>query len=239
MARRSHDERAWLRRAIESGDYQTAPTADQRRRLLARLTAVEAFEHFLQHAYLGQKRFSIEGLDVLVPMLDQLIELAASSGTRTIEIGMSHRGRLNVLAHIVGVSYADILAEFEHGGPNAETEAPPDGETSDVKYHRGADGVYESAAGPVRVVVSSNPSHLEAIDPVVERRTRAAQSDRGGPDPARDLTVAVPVLIHGDASFAAQGIVAETFNLARDRKSTRLNSSHGSISYAVFCLKKK
>ncbi|HYU49646.1 MAG TPA: multifunctional oxoglutarate decarboxylase/oxoglutarate dehydrogenase thiamine pyrophosphate-binding subunit/dihydrolipoyllysine-residue succinyltransferase subunit [Candidatus Limnocylindria bacterium] len=211
----SHDERAWLRRAIESGDYQTAPTADQRRRLLARLTAVEAFEHFLQHAYLGQKRFSIEGLDVLVPMLDQLIELAASSGTRTIEIGMSHRGRLNVLAHIVGVSYADILAEFEHGGPNAETEAPPDGETSDVKYHRGADGVYESAAGPVRVVVSSNPSHLEAIDPVVEGRTRAAQSDRGGPDPARDLTVAVPVLIHGDASFAAQGIVAETFNLAR------------------------
>jgi 2-oxoglutarate dehydrogenase E1 component len=211
----SHDERAWLRRAIESGDYQTPPTADERRRLLARLTAVEAFERFIGRAYLGQKRFSIEGLDVLVPMLDQLVELVASSGSRTVEIGMTHRGRLNVLAHIVGVPYAAILGEFEHGVSGAAEEPLPEGETSDVKYHRGADGEYEAGAGPVRIIVASNPSHLEAIDPVVEGRVRAAQTDRSGPEPTRDPTRAVPVLIHGDASFAAQGVVAETFNLAR------------------------
>jgi 2-oxoglutarate decarboxylase len=211
----SHDERTWLRRAIESGDYRAAPTADQRRRLLERLTAVEAFEHFLQHAYLGQKRFSIEGLDAIVPMVDLLIELAASSGTQTVEIGMAHRGRLNVLAHIVGVPYAEILADFQRGRPTAEAEVPAEGETSDVKYHRGADGVYESAAGPIRVTVSPNPSHLEAIGPVVTGRIRAAQTDRRGPHPVRDTAVAVPLLIHGDASFAAQGVVAETFNLAR------------------------
>jgi 2-oxoglutarate decarboxylase len=211
----SHAERAWLRRAIESGEYRTAPTADQRRLLLARLTAVEGFERFLGHAYLGQKRFSIEGLDALVPMLDQLVELVASSGTRTVEIGMAHRGRLNVLAHIVGVPYADILAEFEHGRPGTDDDARPNGETSDVKYHLGADGTYEAAAGPIRIIVASNPSHLEAIDAVIEGRTRAAQTDRSGPEPIRDPAAAVPILIHGDASFAAQGVVAETFNLAR------------------------
>src|SRR5204863_2805645 len=122
----SHHERTWLRRAIESGDYRTAPTADQRQWMLARLTAVEAFERFIGRAHLGQKRFSIEGLDVLVPMLDQLVELAASAGTGTIEIGMTHRGRLNVLAHVVGVSYADILGEFE-SAPVTDAEARPDG----------------------------------------------------------------------------------------------------------------
>jgi 2-oxoglutarate decarboxylase len=176
---------------------------------------VEGFERFLGLADLGQKRFSIEGLDVLVPMLDQLVELVASSGTRTVEIGMAHRGRLNVLAHIVGAPYADILAEFERGRPGTDDEARPDGETSDVKYHLGADGTYEAAAGPIRIIVASNPSHLEAIDAVIEGRTRAAQTDRSGPEPIRDPAAAVPILIHGDASFAAQGVVAETFNLAR------------------------
>jgi 2-oxoglutarate dehydrogenase E1 component len=211
----SHEERTWLRRAIESGDHRAAPTADQRQRLLERLTAVEAFEHFLQRAYLGQKRFSIEGLDALVPMLDLLIELLASSGTQTVQIGMAHRGRLNVLAHIIGVPYAEILTDFQRSRSTAEAEIPAEGETSDVKYHRGADGIYETKAGPVRVMVSPNPSHLEAIGPVVTGRTRAAQTDRSGPQPIRDTTVAVPLLIHGDASFAAQGVVAETFNLAR------------------------
>ncbi len=210
-----HEERAWLRRAIESGDYRAGVAAETKRRLLERLTAVEALERFLQRAFLGQKRFSIEGLDVLVPMLDQLIELVAASGTQTVEIGMAHRGRLNVLAHVVGVPYAAILADFERSGPTAEAEPALDGETSDVKYHRGADGVYQSAHGPVRVTVSSNPSHLEAIDPIVEGRARAEQTDRTGARPERDTTVAVPLLIHGDAAFAGQGVVAETFNLAR------------------------
>ncbi|MDQ3937725.1 MAG: thiamine pyrophosphate-dependent enzyme, partial [Chloroflexota bacterium] len=211
----SHAERTWLRRAIESGEYRASMEGDQRRLVLERLIAVEALEQFLQHTYLGQKRFSIEGLDVLVPMLDELLELVAGSGGQMVEIGMAHRGRLNVLAHIVGVPYPEILADFERSRPMAEAEVPAEGETSDVKYHRGAEGVYETAAGAVRVTVASNPSHLEAIGPVVAGRARAAQTDRSGPQPVHDTAVVVPLLIHGDASFAAQGVVAETFNLAR------------------------
>ena len=222
----SHEERTWLRRAIESGDYRTPPSAEERRWVLERLTRVEAFERFLQRAYLGQKRFSIEGLDVLVPMLDELIELAAKAGTGSLEIGMAHRGRLNVLAHVVGVPYADILGEFERGHPAAEEEPAAEGETSDVKYHRGASGVYHAAAGDVRVAVSPNPSHLEAIDPVVEGRARAEQTDRSRPDAPRDTSSALPVLIHGDAAIAGQGVVAETFNLARLRGYTTGGTIH-------------
>ena len=211
----SHEERTWLRQAIESGEYRVQLGGEQRRGLLARLTAVEALEHFLHRAYLGQKRFSIEGLDVLVPMLDRLIELVAASGAQFVEIGMAHRGRLNVLAHVVGVPYSDILAEFQPSPSTGEAEIPAEGETSDVKYHRGASSAYESPAGLITITVASNPSHLEAIGPVVAGRARAAQTDRGGPEPRHDTTVAVPVVVHGDASFAAQGVVAETFNLAR------------------------
>jgi multifunctional 2-oxoglutarate metabolism enzyme len=211
----SHAERTWLRRAIESGAYRATPAVDRRRRLLERLIEVEALEQFLQQAYLGQKRFSIEGLDVLVPMLDQLLELVAGSGGQLVEIGMAHRGRLNVLAHIVGMPYEEILADFERSRPTAEAEVPAEGETSDVKYHRGAEGVCETPAGPVRVTLASNPSHLEAVGPVVAGRARAAQTDRSGPQLVRDTALVVPLLIHGDASFAAQGVVGETFNLAR------------------------
>jgi 2-oxoglutarate dehydrogenase E1 component len=222
----SHEERTWLRRAIESGTYRAALSAAERRRVLERLTRVEAFERFLQRAYLGQKRFSIEGLDVLVPMLEELIELAARTGTASLEIGMAHRGRLNVLAHVVGVSYSDILGEFERGHPAAEEEPAAEGETSDVKYHRGASGTYHAAAGDVRVAVSPNPSHLEAVDPVVEGRARAEQTDRSRPDAPRDLSCALPVLIHGDAAIAGQGVVAETFNLARLRGYTTGGTIH-------------
>ncbi len=210
-----HEERQWLRRVVESGEYQVRLDPESKRRLLGRLTDVEALEQFLQRAYLGQKRFSIEGLDVLVPMMDELVERVAEAGAQTVEIGMAHRGRLNVLAHIVGVSYATILADFERSRPTAEAELPLDGPTSDVKYHRGADGVYQSRSGPIRITVSSNPSHLEAIGPVVDGRARAEQTDRSGPRPTRNSSIAVPLLIHGDAAFAAQGVVAETFNLAR------------------------
>ncbi len=222
----SHEERTWLRRAIESGTYRVALSAGERRRVLERLTRVEAFERFLQRAYLGQKRFSIEGLDVLVPMLEELIELAAGHGTASLEIGMAHRGRLNVLAHVVGVSYADILGEFERGHPAAEEEPAAEGETSDVKYHRGASGTYHAAAGDVRVAVSPNPSHLEAVDPVVEGRARAEQTDRSRPDAPLDPSCALPVLIHGDAAIAGQGVVAETFNLARLRGYTTGGTIH-------------
>ncbi len=211
----SHEERTWLRRTIETGEHNVHPTAAEKAQLLGRLTAVEAFERFLGRTYMGQKRFSIEGLDVLVPMLDRVIELVGQAGAQTVEIGMPHRGRLSVLVGVVGIPEAAILDEFERGRPTAEADPPAEGETSDVKYHRGAHGVHSTAGGSVRVTVSSNPSHLEAIDPVVEGRARAEQTDRSGPTASPDARLAVPVLIHGDAGFAAQGVVAETFNLAR------------------------
>src|SRR5437867_4228909 len=211
----SHQERVWLRQVIESGDHKKSLTPEMKRKLLTRLTAVETLERFLHKAYLGQKRFSIEGLDTLVPMLDQTIELAGTSGARRVVLGMAHRGRLNVLAHIVGLPYETIFAEFE-GGRHVEGTLTPEGGTGDVKYHHGADGVYQTAAGkPVNITLTPNPSHLEAVNPVVEGRARANQTNRRGKDAIHDGTVALPVLIHGDASFAAQGVVAETFNLAR------------------------
>ncbi|HXQ29543.1 MAG TPA: multifunctional oxoglutarate decarboxylase/oxoglutarate dehydrogenase thiamine pyrophosphate-binding subunit/dihydrolipoyllysine-residue succinyltransferase subunit [Gemmatimonadales bacterium] len=211
----SHEERVWLRQVIESGEHRQRLTADEQRRLLSRLTAVDTLERFLQRTYLGQKRFSIEGLDALVPMLDLVIELAAVGGGRRVVLGMAHRGRLNVLAHVVGLPYETIFAEFE-GGRHVEETLTPEGGTGDVKYHHGADGVYRTAAGrPVNVTLTPNPSHLEAVNPVVEGRARAHQTNRRGRDALLDTSVALPVLIHGDASFAAQGVVAETFNLAR------------------------
>jgi len=213
----SHGERVWLRQVIESGEHWKPLSADDRKRLLARLTAVETLERFLHKAYLGQKRFSIEGLDVLVPMLDLTVELATASGAQDVVLGMAHRGRLNVLAHIVGLPYETIFAEFE-GGLHVEETLTPEGGTGDVKYHHGAHGVYQTSSGKsVNVSLSPNPSHLEAVNPVVEGRARAEQTDRHGAitPPPVDPATAVPVLIHGDAAFAAQGVVAETFNLAR------------------------
>jgi 2-oxoglutarate dehydrogenase E1 component len=210
----SHEERVWLRQAIESGAHRPRLTPDDQRRLLQRLTDVEALERFLHKAYLGQKRFSIEGVDVLVPMLDQLIDLAAGAGTKKVVLGMAHRGRLNVLAHIVNVPYETIMAEFEGG--HAADALGPEGGTGDVKYHHGAEGVYRTGSGrDVEVTLSPNPSHLEAVNPVVEGRARAEQSDRTTSTLEHDPNGALPVLIHGDAAFAAQGVVAETFNLAR------------------------
>ncbi|HEU4354365.1 MAG TPA: thiamine pyrophosphate-dependent enzyme, partial [Actinomycetota bacterium] len=213
----NHEERVWLRRVIESGEHRRPLAPEAQRRLLARLIEVDALERFLHKAYLGQKRFSIEGLDALVPMLDLLVELAGAQGARDVVIGMAHRGRLNVLAHIVGLPYETIFAEFE-GGRHVEETLTPEGGTGDVKYHHGATGVYQTAGGrPVTVILSPNPSHLEAVNPVIEGRTRAIQTTRHGREAAHDSTVAVPVLIHGDAAFAAQGVVAETFNLERLR----------------------
>ncbi|MGH2466661.1 MAG: multifunctional oxoglutarate decarboxylase/oxoglutarate dehydrogenase thiamine pyrophosphate-binding subunit/dihydrolipoyllysine-residue succinyltransferase subunit, partial [Candidatus Limnocylindrales bacterium] len=212
----SHDERAWLREMIESGRYRLHLGPADRRQLLERLTSVEALERFLGRAFLGQKRFSIEGIDVLVPMLDRIVASAAANGTRAVEVGMAHRGRLNVLAHVVGVPAKVILDTFEQREPGAAgPEADLEGATSDVKYHQGAEGAVLTPGGSVRVVVASNPSHLEAVSPVVEGRTRAEQTDRRRPRASQDATAAVPVLVHGDGGFAGQGVVAETFNLAR------------------------
>ncbi len=210
-----HEERVWLRQVIESGAHRVPLTAPEQRALLERLTAVEGLERFLHKAYLGQKRFSIEGLDVMVPMLDQLLAGAGVAGARDVVIGMAHRGRLNVLAHIVGVSHEAILAEFEAGRGGTDALVPKGG-LDDVKYHLGAEGTYATPAGAeLHVTLSPNPSHLEAVNPVVEGHARAQQTDRTGATVTVDPDRTIPILIHGDAAFAAQGVVAETFNMAR------------------------
>src|SRR5213079_2399537 len=209
-----HEQRVWLRAAIESGRYRRPLDNDEKRSLLERLTEVEGFERYLRRAFLGQKQFSIEGLDVMVPMLDEAIELASDEGAHEVVFGMAHRGRLNVLAHVLGRPYESILREFEGERTLEAVVSDPEGGTGDVKYHLGAEGVRATRAGEITLTLASNPSHLEAVDPVVEGRTRAEQTDRSTRAGYHDASVAMPILIHGDASFPAQGVVAETLNLA-------------------------
>src|SRR5204862_2004349 len=208
-----HEERVWLRQAIESGRYRRPLDPERKVALLARLSRVEGMEHYLRRAFLGQKQFSIEGLDVLVPMLDEAIEVGSDSGAHEVVIGMAHRGRLNVLAHVVGRPYDVILREFEGERTIEAVVASEEGGSGDVKYHLGASGTRTTKAGDITVTLASNPSHLEAVDPVVEGRARAEQTDRSTSEGYHDPTVALPILIHGDASFAGQGEVAETLNL--------------------------
>jgi 2-oxoglutarate dehydrogenase E1 component len=208
-----HAERVWLRKAIESGRFRQPLSPEERRALLLRLAQVEAFETYLRRAFIGQKQFSIEGLDALVPMLDEALELAAASGAHEAAIGIAHRGRLNILAHTVGRSYTSILREFEGERTIDALVSDPEGGTGDVKYHLAASETRQTKAGEVQVTLAANPSHLEAVDPVVEGLTRAEQTDRSYGAGIHDPTVALPILIHGDASFAGQGVVAETFNL--------------------------
>jgi 2-oxoglutarate dehydrogenase E1 component len=209
-----HEQRVWLRAAIESGRYRQPLPAEEKRRLLERLTEVEGFERYLRRSFLGQKQFSIEGLDVMVPMLDEAIGIAAEEGAHEVVLGMAHRGRLNVLAHVIGRPYESILREFEGERTLEAVVSDPEGGTGDVKYHLGAEGTRRASAGEITVTLASNPSHLEAVDPVVEGRTRAEQTDRSTRTGYNDFSVAMPILIHGDAAFPAQGVVAETLNLA-------------------------
>ena len=209
-----HEQRVWLRKAIESWRFRRPLTADEQRRLYTRLCEVESMECYLRRAFLGQKQFSLEGMDALIPMLDESLELAASAGAREVVIGMAHRGRLNVLAHTVGMPYEQILREFEGERAIEVVAADAEGGSGDVKYHLGAEGIRTTrAGGTIAVTLAANPSHLEAVDPVVEGMTRAVQTDRSSRDGAHDPTIAMPILLHGDAAFAGQGIVAETLNL--------------------------
>jgi 2-oxoglutarate dehydrogenase E1 component len=208
-----HEERVWLRQAIESGRYRRPLTRDERVALLTRLSEVEGMERYLRRAFLGQKQFSVEGLDVMIPMLDEAIELAAAGGAHEVVLGMAHRGRLNVLAHVVGRPYETILREFEGERTIEAVVSSEEGGSGDVKYHLGAQGTRSTSAGEITITLVSNPSHLEAVDPVVEGRTRAEQTDRSSRQGYHDPSVALPILIHGDASFAGQGSVAETLNL--------------------------
>ncbi len=210
----SHRQRVWLREHIESGAFRHELTNDERRTLLKRLVEVDALERFMHKAYLGQHQFSIEGLDMTVPMLDELIQLSAAHGGQEVVVGMAHRGRLNVLAHNLGRSYDTIFGEFEGASTLEAVTTIPQGGTGDVKYHHGTQGTYQLPnGGTIRVNLESNPSHLEYVSPVVEGATRAAQTSRKGPHAHQDTNAAVPIVIHGDASFPAQGVVSETFNL--------------------------
>ncbi|HEX6952180.1 MAG TPA: thiamine pyrophosphate-dependent enzyme, partial [Gaiellaceae bacterium] len=209
-----HEERVWLRQAIESGRYRRTLSRDERVRLLSRLSQVEGMERYLRRAFLGQKQFSVEGLDVMIPMLDEAIELAAGDGAHEVVVGMAHRGRLNVLAHVVGRPYETILREFEGERTIEAVVSSEEGGSGDVKYHLGAQGTRSTTpTGDITITLVSNPSHLEAVDPVVEGRARAEQTDRSSRQGFHDPSVALPVLIHGDASFSGQGSVAETINL--------------------------
>ncbi|HXB14097.1 MAG TPA: multifunctional oxoglutarate decarboxylase/oxoglutarate dehydrogenase thiamine pyrophosphate-binding subunit/dihydrolipoyllysine-residue succinyltransferase subunit, partial [Solirubrobacteraceae bacterium] len=210
----SHRQRVWLREHIESGTFRHELTNEERRTLLKRLVEVDALERFMHKAYLGQHQFSIEGLDMTVPMLDELIQLSAAHGGQEVVVGMAHRGRLNVLAHNLGRAYDTIFAEFEGASTLEVVTTIPQGGTGDVKYHHGTQGTYQLPdGGAIRVNLESNPSHLEFVSAVVEGATRAAQTSRRGPHAHQDTNSAVPVVIHGDASFPAQGIVPETLNL--------------------------
>ncbi len=210
----SHRQRTWLREKIESGAFRGALTNEEQRTLLRRLTQVDSLERFMHKAYLGQKQFSIEGLDMTVPMLDETIQLAAANGAREVVIGMAHRGRLNVLAHCLGRAYETIFREFEGASSIEAVTTIPQGGTGDVKYHHGAQGSYQLPdESSILVRLESNPSHLEYVGPVVEGATRAVQTTRQGPHAHLDNNAAIPIILHGDAAFPGQGVVAETFNL--------------------------
>ena len=203
-------EREWLRGAIESGTYRTQPSPEFAKRVLKALTNVETFERYLRRTYVGYKTFSIEGLDVMVPMLEALVAQLAHEGTGTAVIGMAHRGRLATIAHVVSRPYEELLAEFEA----ADTGVEGDDVTGDVKYHHGSQGTYVAQSGDeITVILANNPSHLEAVDGVVEGRTRALQTDHTTAIATLDSGRAAPILIHGDAAFSAQGVVAEVLNL--------------------------
>ncbi|MDX6652305.1 MAG: 2-oxoglutarate dehydrogenase component [Solirubrobacterales bacterium] len=213
----SHQQRMWLRDMIETGWHRKPLSEEERRALLGCLVDVFEFERFLQRAYLGQKMFSIEGLDAIVPMLNEAFTMANGEGAREVVLGMAHRGRLSVLAHNVGRPVESILAEFE-GSKQIEAvravAAIPHGGTGDVKYHYGHNGQFTTAdGGEIDVRLFPNPSHLEFVDPVVEGATRAEQNVIDGAKLERNTKLAIPVLLHGDAAFPAQGVVAETFNL--------------------------
>lgn len=215
-------EKIWLRKKIETGTLLPAFNKEKKRKVLQRLTEVEEFEKFIHKTFVGQKRFSIEGLDTLVPLIDEIIAESVQKGASTVNIGMAHRGRLNVLAHNLGKPYEMIFAEFQHA-PNKEL-VPSEGSiginfgwTGDVKYHLGLNRELKEEDRPkARLTLANNPSHLEFVGAVVEGFTRAAQDNRTEKGyPQEDLNSAMAILVHGDAAFPGQGIVAETLNLSR------------------------
>jgi 2-oxoglutarate dehydrogenase E1 component len=213
-------ERTWLQNAVETHRFDEPNEAIDGPRILRELTRIEAFERFLHRTFPGQKRFSIEGLDLLVPMLLEMLGGAAENGAQSAWIGMAHRGRLSVLANVLGKPWREIFAEIGHARP-AESISPTEREdlgwTGDVTYHLGARTAYQDGQEVAMLVtLAPNPSHLEFVNPVVEGMCRAADERRDVPGlPVLDESRALVALIHGDAAFFGQGVVAETLNLSR------------------------
>jgi multifunctional 2-oxoglutarate metabolism enzyme len=201
------EQRRWIQERVEQP--HTKPPREEQLRILLKLNQAEAFETFLQTKFVGQKRFSLEGGETTIPVIDEICEAAAEAELDEVTMGMAHRGRLNVLANIVGKKYSQIFREFE-GNIDPRTVQG----SGDVKYHLGAEGEFTAGSGAqIKVSVAANPSHLEAVDPVLEGIARAKQDvlDRGAAYPV------LPLLVHGDAAFAGQGVVAETLNLSQLR----------------------
>lgn len=217
----NEEERNWLIERIESGSFEIKLSDLEKKKLLERLINVETFEHFLHRTFVGQKRFSIEGLEAMVPVLDQIVKLAIEDNIENIMMGMAHRGRLSVLAYVLGKPLDKIFSEF-HYAPDKEL-IPSEGSmginygwTGDVSYHFGATRIVKNGGKSTRIKLANNPSHLEFVNPVVAGYTRAAQDDRSERGyPKQDLNKAISVLIHGDAAFAGEGIVPETMNLSQ------------------------
>ncbi len=206
------NQRVWLRDYIESARNKVKHSPQRQIDFLERLTQVEAFDRYVRKTFLGQKTFSGEGLDVMVPMLEEMLDMLADDGIAHAVVGMAHRGRLNVIAHVVNLPYEEVMTEFE--AAQYRGNLGDDDVMGDVKYHHGATGTFTTAKGKtIEVTLAHNPSHLEAVDPVVEGSARALQTDSAHGAPALDRKRAVPILIHGDAAFTGQGIVAEVFNM--------------------------
>lgn len=210
--------RQWIQERLEDKRHHLQLTAESKRAILTKLYAAETFESFLHTKFVGHKRFSLEGAEGVIPLIDMLVERGAALGVAEVVVGMPHRGRLNVLANIVGKSYEEIFSEFEG---NVDPSLMMG--SGDVKYHLGFSGDYLTRSGKtVHLTLTANPSHLEAVNPVVEGRVRAKQ-DRAGDE---ERTRIIPLLIHGNAAFAGQGVVAETLNLSRLRGYTTGGTIH-------------
>ena len=199
-------ERLWLRRHFEEGAAADSLSDEERLWTLEQLTSAEGIERYLHTRYVGQKRFSLEGGESLIPMLDDIIQQGGSSGIREIVIGMAHRGRINVLVNILGKSPEELFEEFEGNFDLDELRG-----SGDVKYHKGFSADMKTPGGNVHIALAFNPSHLEIVNPVVEGSVRARQQRRGDLERQEVL----PVLIHGDAAFAGQGVVTETFQMSQ------------------------
>src|SRR5690625_4963702 len=214
------EERKWLLNCIESGEFELKLTDIEKNQLLEKLTNVERFEQFLQKTFVGQKRLSIEGLESMVPVLDQIVKSANKDKIENIMMGMAHRGRLSVLSHVLGKPVDQIFSEFHHA-PDKEL-MPSEGSmginygwTGDVKYHFGATRLVENDDASTRIKLAHNPSHLEFVNPIVAGFTRAAQDERNEKGyPKQNVDKEMSVLIHGDAAFIGEGIVPETLNLS-------------------------